>query len=184
MANGGNGTMMGFIKKILNIFKSNTATKHTISQAEFDAIKSEFVKVRSRFSANGITPVEEKQISMQLQTIAEQLPAVQRVLDFISLLVDALEMENLETERKEIAEKWIALTGFLKRSELPELIKDFNDTHFMMLFSLDSAKGTGFETRRHYLALEIADRLGGIEFVKALDSELTNNSYLQSRKLL
>lgn len=163
--------MMNIVKKLLDIFSPKKKTKPTMSLEEFGVLKKQFMTVRSRFSST-----EEIKINDQLQSLATKMPTMQRVQDFIAILADALENKKAEPP------KWITeLNEFWKSADFPTLIQDFNDTHLAMMFAINEKLQIGLETRRHYEAIEIANRMGGTDFVLALDAELQNN--IKSEKI-
>lgn len=160
-------TLMESIKKFLierKILKKKA--KPTMSPKEFEALEKQFLMVRSRFSST-----EGMDIDNQLQSLTTKEPTMRRTLDFISILADALE------NKKDEPPKWITeLNEFWKSADFSTLIQEFNNTHLAMMFALNEKLQIAFETQRHYIAIEIANRMGGTDFVLALDIALQNNT--------
>lgn len=154
--------MIKTVRKLLGIFSPKKKIKPTMSSEEFEMLKKQFMTVRSRFSST-----EEKDVNIQLQSLTTEMPTMQRVLDFISLLVYALETEEDKSP------EWLArLNELLKGADLSTLIKEFNANHFMMMVAINENRADYLQTRLHYVAIEIANRLGGIDFVLELDATL------------
>ena len=154
--------MFKFIKRLLA-----QKTKPAISPEEFEMLKEQFVIVHSHFPST-----KEIDINAQLQSLTTELFTMQRFLDFISSLIYALE---LETEKTKPTEQLTKLSKIFKSTDLPTLVKEYNANHFAMLVALNEEMQSNLEIRLYYVAIEIADRLGGVNFVLSLDIALQNN---------
>ena len=127
--------------------------------------KEQFMIVRSYFPS-----AEEIDIDTQLQSLAIEISTMQRFLDFISLLA-----YTLETEKTKPTKQLVELSKVFKSADLPTLIKEFNANHFAMLVALNEKVQNDLEIRLYYVATEIADRLGGTNFVLNLNIALQSN---------
>ncbi len=143
----------------------------TMPPKESEELEKQFLSVRSSLSPIALTPLEEADIHLQLQYLTAKMPTRERVALFISTLAGALRTKKDESSARSI--KWLEL---FKSGDLPTLIEDFDSNFFGMMCAINDGYASYLQSRLYYSAKEIADRLGGTDFILALDVEMQKNT--------
>ena len=151
-------------EKFYQIFPKKKKTKPARNINDFEGLKMEFLEVKSHLSLINQSPIEKINTNVRLQYLATEIASIFGGPDWVFLLANAAKEEVSEIPKE--------FDTLLKGADVPTLLQEFKAVHLAMLTALRDEVGEGLNTRLKHVARELASRLGGKEFVAALNEVL------------
>jgi len=139
---------MNLIRRIANFFSTSKKEKPVESIENLEALRKDFLETNSR-------------------TTAERIASIFGGSDYVYILTNALD--------KKVEEPPESFKSLLRNANLRTLVDEFGAVHLMMLSAMNEKTQENLDVRLTLVAMEIAKKSGGPEFLKKLNTVLKNN---------
>ncbi|RJQ29097.1 hypothetical protein C4565_02430 [Candidatus Parcubacteria bacterium] len=136
---------MSLLKKLINIFSTPKKKKFVEPLENLDALRKDFLETNARL-------------------LAERIASMFGGSDYVYILTNVLD--------KKVEEPPESFKELLKGADLPTLLKEFQAVHLMMLTALNEHTQEKLNVRLTHVAVEIANRSGGPDFFRKLNTVL------------
>lgn len=162
---------MRIIKKLLNVLSAAKKNKPIKTLEKLEALKKEFLEIDSYLSSTVLSSIEKKEANAKLYSLATEISLIFGGPESVYVLANVLR----DVSKDKVEEPSEALKEMLRSVDLPTLIKEFRANLVVMLCALRGDTQKSLNVRLGHVATEIANRLGGPEFLWTLSAVLEKN---------